>query len=425
MQSTRRHGRRRRHYARASFSRRGLLAKAAKISLAVAGAGAGYLLADGIDRFLATYNPNGDKTPTDKFTSDGAGTLANTLNVASPPDLKRIGALAGMILVPAFASAYMPNRFAKASLEGIAIGAGVKAFVTVWTNVIVPMLGPKKDADQAALKGSVIARLYPAEVAAKINLENQQTQASASGAGALSGATATDVGPFAGVGDSSPYPDTAQALRREAGLSYPTVANTWGTGSPLPNPAFGIGRPAPPAVNRWRYAHPAFHGYGAQFNTMSRNWSGYRPAAPLPGGHHHHHCMARAKTMYPAYTDSQLHAWCHARPHHLYPYLYEQPVGAAPTTYGVSADADAAAPPPDAGAAPPPAPAGEAAPAPLPGPPPYDSGPPAYTPGPGSTVGPGPGGGKQTDCACLGDGDQFLGFIGDAEQEKDVLFNTN
>ena len=87
--------------------------------VAVGTAGVGYVLADGLDRFLATYDPaetDPEKKPKDKFTSDGAGTLANTLNVASPPGLMRIGAGVGITAVPAVASMYVNNNWGKAAL---------------------------------------------------------------------------------------------------------------------------------------------------------------------------------------------------------------------------------------------------------------------------------------------------------------------
>jgi hypothetical protein len=109
---------------------------------------------------------------------------------------------------------------------------------------VMPLFAPK-DTSTAGLQKSFIARLYPAEIAAKINLDAKQTAVSSAGSGALSaptapapgvGAPAPDVGPFAlagdpaypdanqslrrqaGVNDSSPYPDAAQALRQRAGL---------------------------------------------------------------------------------------------------------------------------------------------------------------------------------------------------------------
>jgi hypothetical protein len=117
-----------------------------------------------------------------------------------------------------------------------------------------------------------------------------------------------DVGPFA-VGAESPYPDAAQALRREAGVrdQMPTVQNTWGTGGP--------GSDYPTTAQAMGTGAPAGHG---------------NPGQP-----------------------------------------------------GVS----------------------------------------AWTPGPPSDVGPGPKAEPHTDpsCGCIGDDNQFLGFIGDGE-EKDTLF---
>ncbi len=55
--------------------------------------------------------------------------------------------------------------------------------------------------------------------------------------------------------------------------------------------------------------------------------------------------------------------------------------------------------------------------------PPDPVGPPTFQPGPGSGPGPGPQPLSQ-ECGCgVADNNQFLGFIGDAE-EKDVFFST-
>jgi len=202
----------------------------AELAITVLTAGVGYVLADGVDRFLATYDPSATGAkPTDKFTSDGTGTLANTLNVATMPDWKRVGANVALIAVPAVSSAYVDNPYVRSTLEGIAVGAGVKGFQLLWSNVLMPLL-IGKDTSAPALQKSFIARLYPAEVAAKLNLDAKQTAVSSSGSGALSGAQpgvgSPDVGPFALAADS-PYPTAEAALRQQTGLHgdspYPTA----------------------------------------------------------------------------------------------------------------------------------------------------------------------------------------------------------
>jgi hypothetical protein len=231
-----------------------------ELAVGVVSAGIGFVIADGLDRFLATYNPaetDPEKMPKDKFTSDGAGTLANTLNVASPPGLVRMGASVGLTAVPAVASMYVGKGFVKTGLQGLALGSGIKLFSTLWNNVLMPML-KGKDTSAAALQKSYIARLYPAEVAASINRETKQTAvSSAGGAGALSGAQPQagvaqpapqagvaqppDVGPFA-LAANEAYPTAAQALRDSSGVSagatpgdnFPTVQNVWGTGQDFP-----------------------------------------------------------------------------------------------------------------------------------------------------------------------------------------------
>jgi len=426
----------RRHYARAGIG--GAVKSVGRLAISAVSIGIGYSLSDALDRYLATYNPAGDEKPTNKFTSDGAGTMANALNVASPPHLHRALALAGAIVVPAIASGHVKNHYLKASLEAVALGAGVKAFTTLWTNVVVPMLAPK---DTSALQGSVIARLYPSEVAAKLNLDSATTSASGQSFGALSSAPIGDVGPLA-LGGDSPYPDAVQVFRRQAGVSdnenYPSAAQA------LRHEA-GLGyvrRPAPPGASRFQFSHPMYRPGGvAHFANLSNRWSraGFNTPYAIPSApgtaphhkHHHHHCMARAKGLYPTYTDAQLHAWCLAHPYGHYPYLYESPASpvappAPPIQGGVSdAPADGGGggepPPADASAAPPAAGDGALPTAP---PPANPVGPPTYSPGPPATPGPGPvpmnsAGGE--GCGCVGENNSFLGFIGDEEKDSLVL----
>jgi hypothetical protein len=230
---------RRRRYTREAPGKRGM--QMAKLALAVVSGGFGFVLADGVDRWLATYDPAATEKPKDKFTSDGSGTLGNTLNVASPPTFLRIAAGLGTTALPAVAAAFVRNPYLQSSLEGAAIGAGVSLFKTLWNNLLMPALKPK-DTSAASLQKSFIARLYPAEIAASINLEQKMTAMSSATTGALSGppqqagvGAHADVGPFA-LAAESPYPDAAQALRQQAGMQgpggdYPTVQNVWGTGA--------------------------------------------------------------------------------------------------------------------------------------------------------------------------------------------------
>lgn len=215
----------------------------AELGIAVLFGGFGFVLADGVDRFLATYNPSATTAPpTNKFTSTGAGTLGNTLNVAARPNMYRLGAGGGMVVAP-LVGAYLARRSPKlrSAFEGMAVGTGIKFFSMLWSNVIMPLFTPK-DTSVGSLQKSFIARLYPAEVAAHLNLQANQMNAASAGSGALSapppqlagGAPRADVGPFAvGVAGDSPYPDASQALRKAAGISeYPTVQQSWGTGGP-------------------------------------------------------------------------------------------------------------------------------------------------------------------------------------------------
>ena len=191
--------------------------------------GLGFILSDGLDRLIATYDPTATEQPKDKFTSNGSGTLGNALNVAAPPGWMRLAAGVGVTAAPAVGSMFVSNRYAKTSLQGFALGSGINLLKTIWGSFVMPML-VGKDTSDAALKKSYIARLYPAQVAAKISLAAQKgadgkTPGPYPAAGALSGAQA-DVGPFA-LGGDSPYPSAAQALRHETGVRgdspYPNV----------------------------------------------------------------------------------------------------------------------------------------------------------------------------------------------------------
>lgn len=249
--------RRRRHRRHHMMASRGGGMSAGEMVLALVSGGVGFVAADGLDRFLATYNPSGTERPKDKFTSDGAGTLANTLNIASRPGLIRAGAATGMVAVPAIGAMFAKRSpMVRSSLEGFALGAGISAFKSLWNNVVMPLL-IGKDTSTPAMQKSFIARLYPAEVSAHVNMAAQKAGGNA--AGMLSGQK--DVGPFALSGDS-PYPNADQALRAAAGVGgdspYPTAADALrraGVGGDSPYPdaaqalriAAGLGwQPGPP-----------------------------------------------------------------------------------------------------------------------------------------------------------------------------------
>lgn len=183
---------------------------AAEVAGAVAIGGLGFLAADGLDRFLSSYNPSSPSKPSDKFVSDpnGAGTLANVLNHGASPNWKRGVAAVGAVLVPAGASLAVDEPVAKASLEAIAIGAGISGVRLLVENVILPAFVPK-DATTPALQKSIIARLVPAQVAAKMAMAQRPSTT-----GALS--APADIGPFA-MSDSPAYPDAGQALAQRFG----------------------------------------------------------------------------------------------------------------------------------------------------------------------------------------------------------------
>ena len=329
---------RRRYHAHAkSKSSSGMTA--GELALAVFAGGVGFVIADGLDRLLATYNPSStDAPPTDKFTSNGAGTLANTLNVAATPNWKRLAAGIGITALPAVGSMYVDNPMVKSSLEGMAIGAGVSVFKTLWNNVLMPLLAPK-DTSPASLQKSYIARLYPAEVAAHINMaQTPPLQAvSSAGSGALSGPPAQYAQPGvaapAAVGVAAPADVGPFALADQTGMSgsasgnaLPTLQNTWGTG------ASAVPASTLPTVNQ--AMHGMTHGSAV-------------PGGTLP-------------------TAAQ---------------VVMGTAGGYPGQPGMG-----------------------------------------FNPGPPDGPGPGPQAAPHTEsaCGCMGDGDQFLGFIGDAPASDDA-----
>ena len=247
--------RRRRHTRESGMfearSRRGKSGRgmyAAELALAIGTGSLAYIVANGFDRFLATYNPTTDPTklPNGKFTSDGTGTLANALNIASHPSWLRLGAGFGMAALPAVGSIFVEHPMLRSSLEGAAVGASVQFLQMLWSNVLVPLLAPK--ADDALIKKSFIARLYPNEVVAHLNMQAQHLAPPVTGlSGAeepapTAGVGSPDVGPFALEGPSY-FPSAVEVLRAHAaglegghesnrietgiGNAYPSVAEVW------------------------------------------------------------------------------------------------------------------------------------------------------------------------------------------------------
>jgi hypothetical protein len=265
----------RRYHARAS-SKRSSGMSPGELALMLGMGGLGFVFSDGLDRLLATYDPSGkpEDKPKDKFTSDGTGSLANTLNIATRPGIGRIAAGIGLTAAPAVGAYFVDNKYARGALEGLAVGAGINLFKTLWNNLLMPML-VGKDTTDPALQKSYIARLYPAEVAAHINLatktgtDGKMAPGPYPAAGVLSDAP-TDVGPFALSGDS-PYPSAADALRHQAGVQgdspYPTAAEVLRHqagvqgDSPYPSAADALRRQAGVA---WQPGPPTGPGPGPQ-----------------------------------------------------------------------------------------------------------------------------------------------------------------
>ena len=175
-----------------------------QLAVAFIAGGVGFAMVDFLDRYLATYNPSTTTTaPTDRF-SGGTGTEANTLNIAMPPSMIRLGAGVGVTLVLGLgAYAVRRNDMALAALQGATVGAGIKVFSMIWNAWVMPKLLKPAATDTATLQASLGARLYPAEITAQQNLANSpQTITSPSGlqpglAAPPSAASMADVGPFA------------------------------------------------------------------------------------------------------------------------------------------------------------------------------------------------------------------------------------
>jgi hypothetical protein len=291
----RRHRRRgrRHHKARMFEARRGGRGMyVAEMAVAVGTGSLFFILADGLDRFLATYNPEAANPPKHKFTSDGAGTLANTLNVASHPSLIRLGAGVGMAALPAIASVFVEHPMLRSSLEGAAVGASVKLIQTLWSNVLIPLLAPK-DTSNDGLKKSFIARLYPAEVAAHINAKSNtppgpNAVTGVTTAGALSGAPADAPAPVAGVGqpDVGPFalqgpsyfPSAVESLRayaQAAGVNGGHESNRLETG------IGGYYYPSVPELWREATGGDTHYGYPNVQDVLTRTTTAVQGLAPV------------------------------------------------------------------------------------------------------------------------------------------------
>ena len=233
---------------------------ASTMAVEVGTAAAGFLLADAVDRFLATYDPAAAKKPSDKFTSDGAGTLANALNVASAPDLFRYGGLGAMTLLPLVGSLFIKKAMIRSSVEGIGLGAGIKLAATLWSNLLMPML-VGKDTSVPALQKSWVARLYPAEVSATLNMKSGNAAVSSgSAAGTLSGSSEQT-----GVGDAGPFALGRFGRHEERWVTPSPWAATVAPPAPFENPAFTMSPDAvvaPPAAPAWPAHFGEHHRWG-------------------------------------------------------------------------------------------------------------------------------------------------------------------
>lgn len=162
-----RYRRRRRHSRRNPFS-------GAELAFSIGTGVLGYIGADLVDRFLATYDPaaygaSGASLPTDRFTG-GNGTQANTLNIAAQPSMLRLGAAIGMAALPLFGASMIKNSMAKSAAQGFGLGAAIKAGVLVWNGYIVPKVFMPPAGTNPTQTSSFGLRVYPAELVAAENL---------------------------------------------------------------------------------------------------------------------------------------------------------------------------------------------------------------------------------------------------------------
>jgi hypothetical protein len=175
-----------------------------ELALAVISGGLGFVVADFIDRYMATYNPSTTTTAPANMFYGGTGTEANTLNLAMPPSITRIGIGAGVTLVLGLGAHVVKNGMGKAALQGATIGAAISLFRLVWNSYVMGKVLMPKATDQATLQASMGARLYPAEITAAQNLANSP-QTLASPSGLQPGLAAPPQLPQGRLGDVGPF----------------------------------------------------------------------------------------------------------------------------------------------------------------------------------------------------------------------------
>jgi len=241
---------------------------AGNMALEVGTAAAAFLAADAIDRFLAGYDPSAANKPANKFTSDGVGTLANALNVASAPDLWRYGSLGVLTFGPLIGSLFIKKAAIRSSVEGMGVGAGIKFAATLWSSVLMPLL-IGKDTSTPALQKSWIARLYPAEVSAALNMKSGTAAVSSGGAASKAG-TLSDGSEQTGVGkDAGPFALADRFGRHRewvtpSSWTPPAIPGVPGYNDPGPTEMIvdDDDQPAPPVQSAWppRWGH--WHRWG-------------------------------------------------------------------------------------------------------------------------------------------------------------------
>lgn len=116
--------------------------------------GAGFVAADLLDRFLATYDPSSKTPPDDKFTGDGEkSTVANALNVANIPSWLRMGVGLTSCVVLWIVFLVTSNTAA----YGMLVGTWIRLFSMVCTHAVTCRF----------LSPDLRRRLFPSETTAR------------------------------------------------------------------------------------------------------------------------------------------------------------------------------------------------------------------------------------------------------------------
>jgi hypothetical protein len=146
----------------------------------------GFLLSDAVDRYLST---------TALATTSAGQQAESAVNMRVPnavPDMTRIGAGIGMVVVPFIGAHFVKSPMGRASLQGAGLGAGVRLLAQLFKSYVVQKFLPTN---------ATVQRLYQDTLTANsLNASDLALQATAGKAGsALAGR------PRMGVGAADTY----------------------------------------------------------------------------------------------------------------------------------------------------------------------------------------------------------------------------